>query len=92
MKENFSYLDNAKRYYKEHIIHVSVGATAGACLALGEIPTLALGSAIIVGCWVRQGLEFLRRGDTPGIDLSYIHAGLLISGVAILSRIHEKFL
>jgi hypothetical protein len=27
--------------------------------------------------WVRQGLEFQKRRDTPGIDLSYHLAGLL---------------
>ena len=32
--------------------------------------------------WVRQGLEYHKRKDTPGIDLAY-HLGGLLVGVAL---------
>ena len=73
------YIDNLKRYWKEHIVHVSVGAGAGYLAVSGE-PSAA--GIIMATVWVRQGLEFAKRRDTPGIDLAY-HLGGLLIGITI---------
>ena len=41
-----------------------------------------LGAVIMITVAVRQGLEFAKRKDTPGIDLAYHLTGLLGGGVA----------
>ena len=73
------YIDNFKTYWKEHIIHMLVGAWAGYLAA--DLETAALGVVIMITVAVRQGLEFAKRKDTPGIDLAYHLAGLLGGGV-----------
>ena len=72
-----SYLANFRRYWPEHLVHLAVGGFAGALL-VGDDPWA--GAVIMGTVWVRQALEFQKRRDTPGIDLSYHLAGL-IAGV-----------
>ena len=69
--------ENLRRYWREHMVHVAVGATAG-WLLTGGYPWA--GGAIIATVWVRQSLEFQKCWDTPGIDLCY-HLGGLIGGI-----------
>ena len=73
------YLANFRRFWREHLIHLAVGALSGALLLGGE-PWA--GAVIMATVWVRQALEFQKRRDTPGIDLSYHLAGLLAAVVA----------
>lgn len=74
-----SYLANFRRYWPEHLLHLAVGGFAGALL-IGSTPWA--GAVIMATVWVRQALEFQKRRDTPGIDLSYHLAGL-IAGVIL---------
>lgn len=69
-----SYIANFRRYWREHLMHLSIGVISGMLLLSGE-PWA--GTVIMATVWVRQGLEFQKRRDTPGIDLSYHLAGLL---------------
>ena len=72
-----SYLDNFRRYWREHLLHLAVGGLSGWLLLSGS----PWAGAVIMGTvWVRQALEFQKRRDTPGIDLSYHLAGL-VTGV-----------
>ena len=73
------YVANLRQYWREHLLHLAVGAVSGALL-LGSQPWA--GAVIMATVWVRQALEFLKRRDTPGIDLSYHLAGLLAAVVA----------
>ena len=74
------YKANLKKYWKEHLVHVVIGGFAGLLATSLELPTAGL---IIMGTvWVRQGLEFLKRRDTPGIDLAY-HLGGLLTGTGV---------
>ena len=57
------YIDNFKTYWKEHIIHILVGAWAG--YLASDLETAALGAVIMTTVAVRQGLEFAKRKDTP---------------------------
>lgn len=72
-----SYLANLRRHWIEHLLHLGVGGFAGALL-VSDAPWA--GAVIMATVWVRQSLEFQKRRDTPGIDLSYHLAGL-IAGV-----------
>ena len=72
-----SYVANFRRYWREHLVHLSVGCIAGLLLVTAA-PWA--GAVIMATVWVRQALEFQKRRDTPGIDLSYHLAGL-IAGV-----------
>ena len=72
-----NYLHNFRAYWREHLVHLGVGGTAGVLLVSGE-PWA--GAVIMATVWVRQALEFQKRRDTPGIDLSYHLAGL-VTGV-----------
>ena len=74
------YRENLKRYWKEHIVHLGVGIFAGLLLTYFDLPLA--GITVMGTVWVRQGLEFLKRHDTPGIDLAY-HLGGLVTGVAV---------
>ena len=73
------YLHNLRQYWKEHIVHVLVGMVAGVLLTSGYHWA---GTTIMATVWVRQGLEYHKRKDTPGIDLAY-HLGGLLAGVAL---------
>ena len=71
------YLKNLRRYWKEQLTHAAVGAIAGLLLVSGY-PWAGLG---ILGLVIaRQGLEYAKRGDTPGIDLAY-HLGGCNGGI-----------
>ena len=76
-----SYLANFRRYWAEHLIHLAVGAVSGSLLLRGE-PWA--GAVVMATVWVRQSLEFQKRRDTPGIDLSYHLAGLL--GAVVIGK------
>ena len=80
--EKFDYIANLKLYWKEHLVHIGVGGLAGYLLMSGYVE---VGFGVLVGCWVRQGLEFLKRDDTPGVDLGYIHGGKVAAIVAMLT-------
>ena len=69
------YRDNFKQYYREHLVHVGVGAFAGFLVMIGR-PVAGL--IIMFTVYVRQALEFAKRRDTPGVDLSYHLGGLLL--------------
>ena len=69
-----SYAANLRRYWREHLVHLAVGGVAGLLLTGGQ-PWA--GAVVMATVWVRQALEFQKRRDTPGIDLSYHLAGLL---------------
>lgn len=74
------YRSNLKRHWREHLTHVGVAGFAGWLLTLPGLQ--AAGAVIMATVWVRQGLEFAKRRDTPGIDLAY-HLGGLLAGVGI---------
>ena len=79
-----SYSANLRRYWREHLAHLSVGCIAG-LLLLTDAPWA--GVVIIATVWVRQTLEFQKRRDTPGIDLAYHLAGLLLGvGAGLLAK------
>ena len=73
------YVDNFKQYWREHLCHVGIGFSAG-YLAMRGLPW----GAFLIGLFVctRQTLEYLKRKDTPGIDLAYYLAGVLLGIVA----------
>ena len=73
-----SYLANLRQYWREHLVHLGVGASAGLLLTTGD-PWA--GAVVMATVWVRQALEFQKRRDTPGIDLSYHLAGLIVGVV-----------
>ena len=77
-----SYLANLREYWRQHLIHLAVGGFAGLLLADGQ-PWA--GVVVMATVWVRQALEFQKRRDTPGIDLSYHLAGLIVGVTAGLS-------
>ena len=68
------YLENLRRYWREHCAHVAVGALIG-WLGLDGLPLAAL-------VCTRQGLEYLKRDDTPGMDLAYHVGGCAVGVVA----------
>ena len=69
-------------------MHVGVGAFAGGLLAKG-FPSA--GAVIMGTVWVRQGLEFVKRRDTPGIDLAFHLAGLLAGvGIGVLMATKDR--
>ena len=72
------YLHNLRQYWKEHLVHVLTGAGAGALLTSDYHWA---GIAIMGTVWVRQGLEFQKRKDTPGIDLAYHLGGLVVGTI-----------
>ena len=73
------YIENLREHWREHILHLGIGVLAGVLLTTGQ-PT-AGGVLMGVVC-ARQALEFAKRRDTPGIDLAYYVAGLLV-GIVI---------
>ena len=79
-----SYAANFRRYWREHLVHLAVGGVSGVLLT-GTHPWA--GAVVMATVWVRQALEFQKRRDTPGIDLSYHLAGLLtgLGARAVLS-------
>ena len=78
-----SYAANFRRYWREHLVHLGVGCIAGVLL----VTTAPWAGAVIMATvWVRQALEFQKRRDTPGIDLSYHLAGLIAGvGAAVVA-------
>ena len=81
-----SYSANLRRYWREHLLHLAVGGVSGLLLTSGQ-PWA--GAVVMATVWVRQALEFQKRRDTPGIDLSYHLAGL-IAGVGAGWGLHLK--
>ena len=78
------YIKNFRRYWKEQLTHAAVGLAAGYLLASGYA---AAGGGILALVITRQGLEFAKRRDTPGIDLAYHLGGCVFGvGLAILAR------
>ena len=73
------YLNNLKQYWREHLVHVGVGV-AGGLLLTSAYPLAGLTLMAFVA--IRQGLEYLKRHDTPGIDMAY-HMGGLLAGLLI---------
>ena len=72
------YARNAREYWKEHLVHIAIGAFSG---YLVTFPSLAAaGATLIAVASYRQALEYQKRDDTPGIDLAY-HVGGLIAGI-----------
>ena len=61
------------------MVHALVGVVSGALLTTGYHWA---GITIMGTVWVRQGLEYHKRKDTPGIDLAY-HLGGLLVGVTL---------
>ena len=74
------YLENLKRHWTSQLAHFLVGLLAGRLLTSRR---WAAAGAVLMGMVaVRQGLEFAKRKDTPGIDLSY-HISGLVTGIGI---------
>lgn len=73
------YVDNFRKHWKEQLIHVAAGAVVGLLGTNGyELAGFTL-AFLIVG---RQGLEFAKRRDTPGIDLAF-HQGGFYGGIGL---------
>lgn len=72
------YWKNFKQYWKEQLTHAGVGMMAG-LLMTSDYPTAGIGLLALV--IARQGLEFAKRRDTPGIDLAYHLGGCIIGCV-----------
>ena len=73
------YLENFRKHPVEQLSHFAIGTFVGIMLTGGH--TLA-GLAIMAMICSRQGLEWAKRDDTPGIDLAVYLAGILV-GVAL---------
>ena len=73
------YAENFKKHWSSQLAHVAVGMVAGILLTRGH-PWA--GFVLMGTVWTRQGLEFAKRKDTPGIDLAYHLIGLL-AGIGI---------
>ena len=58
------YIDNFKTYWKEHIIHMLVGAWAG--YLASDLETAALGAVIMITVAVRQGPRVRQEERHPG--------------------------
>ena len=71
--------DNFRRYWWQQLLHLAVAATAGWLIATGQEHEGITVIALVLG---RQGLEFAKRNDTPGIDLAFSQAGFLCGVVA----------
>ena len=69
------YRKNFLRYWKEQLAHAAVGVVAGCLLASGYP---AAGGGILALVIARQGLEYAKRNDTPGIDLTYHLCGCIV--------------
>ena len=69
------YLKNFRQYWKEQLTHAAVGGVAGFLLVSGH-PWAGMGILALV--IARQGLEYAKRKDTPGIDLAYHLAGCVV--------------
>lgn len=73
------YIRNFRKYWKEQLVHATVGAFAGWLLVSGH-PWAGFGLLALV--IARQGLEYAKRKDTPGIDLAY-HLGGCLVGIGV---------
>ena len=68
------YIANFKQFWRQHLVHIFVGFFGGLLLTSGY-PIAGMTLMAFVG--IRQALEYLKRHDTPGIDMAYHMAGLL---------------
>ena len=65
------YLANFRKHWAAQITHMVIGAAIAGLTR--ENPTAAkIGTGFVIG---RQTLEFLKRRDTPGIDLFWFILG-----------------
>ena len=71
---------NWRRYWASYIGHGIQGTLAGALM----IPWPLIGLALLVLYASYQGLEFARRGDTPGRDMLHFAIGFYIGLVMVL--------
>ena len=71
-------LDNLRQYWKQHLVHLLVGALAGVCLAGPRDDLRIAGAAIVVAQHWRQTMGFQEKKDTVSIDLMWCQAGLVI--------------
>ena len=80
---------NWGKWWYAYIAHFATGAISGAgvgaAISTGN-PIYALAFLVSVLVQVRQTIEFLRRFDTPGVDLGdhlagFVCAGLITAGV-----------
>ena len=73
---------NLRRYWKQHLLHVSIGALGGALMmtADGDIGQAFAGFAVFLAQHIRQLGGFWQKADTLSIDLLYCQGGL-ISGI-----------
>ena len=72
------YAANLRRYWKEHLIHVLVGAFAGWLLTRRQP---AAGAVIMGTVCTKEWLTPVKRNNTPAIDLTYYIGGLLAGTV-----------
>ena len=71
------YRHNLRMYWRQHLVHVGLGALSGALMVSGTASLPIAGLGLLLALCVYQGLEFAKRHDTPGIDLAYIVGGLV---------------
>lgn len=68
------YRHNLRVYWRQHVVHVLLGALAGALLV--ALPVTGIG--FLAALCFYQGIEFAKRHDTPGIDMAYIIGGTVL--------------
>ena len=89
-------IGNLKQYWYFHVLHVLNGSIAGRLLMEGWEYAI-VGAVIAIAYMYRQGMEFLKRKDTPGIDLAYLNGGLIVGVLSswinwgALTELVEKF-
>ena len=78
-------ITNFKQYWPAHLfIHVPWGFFAAFLMTQYDelgLGAVMFGAALLIGSWVRQWGEFAKRNDTIGIDLAWIHGGVLLGGI-----------
>lgn len=82
------HLANLRRFWLFHLLHFAVGFFAGILLTSKKLP--AAGATLMAMVLGRQGLEYAKRKDTPGIDLFYTNTGLVLgifAGVILIEKL-----
>ena len=81
MGNQYGMKDNFRKYWKEQLTHFAIPALmVGGAMVVGGVNGLPMLTAPALMGW-RQYVEYLKRKDTPGIDLAYIVAGAAAGGV-----------